>query len=62
MVRQGDPGDALYVIVSGSAAVLSAGRPVGTLAPGDYFGELSVFDAGLAARPSAPRSTSPACA
>jgi CRP-like cAMP-binding protein len=45
VVREGDPGDALYVIVSGRAAVLRAGRRVAGLEPGDYFGELSLFDA-----------------
>ncbi len=45
VVRQGDVGDALYVIVSGSALVLRGEQQVASLAPGDYFGELSLFDA-----------------
>lgn len=45
VVRQGDVGDSLYVIVSGSAVVLRGEQLVASLAPGDYFGELSLFDA-----------------
>src|SRR3954466_7867421 len=44
VVREGavDPG--LYVIVSGSALVFRGGQQVASLEPGDYFGELSLFD------------------
>jgi CRP-like cAMP-binding protein len=45
VVREGDAGEGLYVITSGTAVVLRGGRQVALLAPGDYFGELSLFDA-----------------
>ena len=49
--RKGDPGDAMYIIEAGSVAV-SIWTPqneeivVSVLGPGDFFGELSLFDAG----------------
>jgi len=43
VVDKGDPGNALYVILSGSARV--RGRPASrTLRTGDYFGELGAVD------------------
>ena len=44
VVTQGDPGDAFYVITSGSARVTRNGTEVARLEVGDYFGELSLFD------------------
>jgi CRP-like cAMP-binding protein len=49
IVAQSDPGDAMYVVVSGSVKVLvnsAEGAEVlfCTLGPGDYFGELSFLD------------------
>ena len=44
VVREGDAGDGFYVVTSGSAAVRRGGQEVARLAPGDYFGELSLFD------------------
>lgn len=44
VVCEGDIGDAFYVITDGSATVRRAGGEVAQLAPGDYFGELSLFD------------------
>lgn len=34
----------MHVILAGVAIVVVNGRPVGTLGPGDYFGELSLID------------------
>jgi CRP/FNR family transcriptional regulator, cyclic AMP receptor protein len=56
---QGDPGDALYVILRGKVRI---GRPAGPsrenlltlLGPGDFFGELTLFD------PSPRRATATA--
>ena len=42
--REGDAGDGFYVIASGAASVERDGTVVAQLAPGDYFGELSLFD------------------
>lgn len=43
VIRQGDPGDAFYIILEGSARVHRDGNHVGTLNPGDYFGELALI-------------------
>ena len=44
VVRQGDPGDALCIVVSGSLEVRRNDRAVAELTRGDYFGELSLID------------------
>jgi CRP-like cAMP-binding protein len=46
VVREGETDPGLFVIASGSAIVFRGGRQVASLGPGDYFGELSLFDAG----------------
>jgi CRP-like cAMP-binding protein len=44
VVTEGDRGDDFFVITSGKGRVTRAGREVAELGPGDYFGELSLFD------------------
>lgn len=44
LVRQGEAGDAFYVLLEGSAKVVHTGRRAATLGPGDWFGELAVLD------------------
>ena len=44
VVREGETGDGFYVVTSGNATVRRDGHEVAKLAPGDYFGELSLFD------------------
>ena len=44
VVREGDKGGTFFVITSGRARVARGGHDVDTLGPGDYFGELSLFD------------------
>jgi CRP-like cAMP-binding protein len=46
IVEEGRAGEAMYVVLSGSARVTRAGRKVGELFPGDFFGELSALDGG----------------
>jgi CRP-like cAMP-binding protein len=46
IVEEGRAGEAMYVVLSGSARVTRAGRMVGELFPGDFFGELSALDGG----------------
>jgi CRP/FNR family cyclic AMP-dependent transcriptional regulator len=46
IVKQGDPGDAFYVVLKGQAKVTSNGRFVTRLVPGDHFGEIAVLDGG----------------
>jgi CRP-like cAMP-binding protein len=40
---EGDPGDALFLIVSGEVEVLQGGERVKVLRDADYFGELAVL-------------------
>jgi CRP/FNR family cyclic AMP-dependent transcriptional regulator len=44
LVTQGDPGSGMYLLIQGSAEVSVNGHPVGALATGDYFGEMSLID------------------
>jgi CRP/FNR family cyclic AMP-dependent transcriptional regulator len=44
IVRAGDDGDALFVVLDGSATVKRHGRQVAELGDGDYFGELALLD------------------
>jgi len=46
LCKAGDQGDALFVLLDGSAVVERDGRDVARLGPGDYFGELSLLDPG----------------
>lgn len=49
LVRKGEPGDALFVILEGEAVVQQEGDEVDRVGPGAYFGELAILD-------GAPRS------
>ncbi len=44
VVREGDPGDALYIIVEGTVEIHTGGRMVARMTAGDFFGEISLFD------------------
>jgi len=44
MVKQGEPGIGFLLILDGKAEVRRNGKKVTTLAPGDFFGEMSVID------------------
>ena len=44
LMREGDHGDAFYVVLDGRAVVEAAGRRVGMLAAGDHVGELALLD------------------
>jgi CRP-like cAMP-binding protein len=46
IVREGDPGETLFVVLAGSGKVARGGRKVGAVVPGDFFGELSAIDGG----------------
>ena len=43
IIREGAPGDALYVIESGQVVVEQAGQPIAHLDEGDFFGEMSLL-------------------
>jgi CRP-like cAMP-binding protein len=44
VVREGDPATVLYLIVSGHAGVQQGGEKVGSLGPGEFFGELALIE------------------
>jgi CRP-like cAMP-binding protein len=44
MVKEGAPGETLFVLLEGSAKVTKGGRAIRRLASGDFFGEVAVMD------------------
>ena len=46
IVRAGDPGDALYVVLDGAVSVRRRGLPGVTLGIGSFFGEMALLDGG----------------
>ena len=47
VIQEGEPGDSFFVAVSGQAKVVSGGKTLHRLIPGDHFGEISLLDGGL---------------
>jgi len=48
LTTQGRPGDSFYILLDGEADVEVDGKPRATLKTGDFFGEISMLDRGLA--------------
>jgi CRP-like cAMP-binding protein len=44
VVEEGMLGEAMFVILTGEATVLKGQRRLGTMRPGDFFGEVAVLD------------------
>jgi CRP/FNR family transcriptional regulator, cyclic AMP receptor protein len=44
LVKEGEPGDALFVILEGDAVVQRDGAELNRVGPGAYFGELAILD------------------
>lgn len=44
VIRQGDHGDAFFLLLSGQVTVERDGATVGELGPGQWFGELALLD------------------
>jgi CRP-like cAMP-binding protein len=47
IVEAGQPGGTFHVILEGEARVDRNGRTIDRMAPGDFFGEISLLDGGL---------------
>ncbi|MEX1072743.1 MAG: cyclic nucleotide-binding domain-containing protein [Chloroflexota bacterium] len=47
LMRQGDSGADMMVVVSGQVAVERDGERLNTLGPGDFFGEIAIIERGL---------------
>lgn len=46
IITQDEPGDAFYLLVSGSAVAKRNGRRLSSMGPGDFFGEVALLDGG----------------
>jgi CRP-like cAMP-binding protein len=57
LVGEGAPGYTFFILAEGTAEVTSEGRPVATLEPGDFFGEIAILGRGR--RSATVSSTSP---
>jgi CRP/FNR family cyclic AMP-dependent transcriptional regulator len=44
VIREGDAGDAFYVLLEGDATVSQDGQPIAVIHAGDHFGELALLD------------------
>jgi CRP-like cAMP-binding protein len=44
LMREGDAGTGLFLIIDGTAEVVREGHAIASLGPGDFVGELSVID------------------
>ena len=46
IVKEGDEGESIFIVLAGQAKVTVKGRTVGRTLPGDHFGEISLLDGG----------------
>jgi CRP-like cAMP-binding protein len=44
LIREGDAGDAFYVLLDGEASVSQRGHQIAVVQPGSHFGELALLD------------------
>jgi CRP-like cAMP-binding protein len=44
LIKEGEPGDALFVILEGEAVVYQGGQEVSRTSTGAYFGEMAILD------------------
>ena len=48
VIREGQPTDAFFILLSGTVNVTRGGKPAAQLGPGDFFGEIGMLDQGPA--------------
>jgi CRP/FNR family transcriptional regulator, cyclic AMP receptor protein len=48
VIREGQPTEAFFILVSGNVNVTRAGKPAARLGPGEFFGEIGMLDQGPA--------------
>ena len=46
IVEEGQPGGTFYVVIEGEAKVVRGKRTIAHVAPGEFFGEISLLDGG----------------
>ncbi|MCU1391771.1 MAG: cyclic nucleotide-binding protein [Ilumatobacteraceae bacterium] len=46
LVREGAGTPEFFIIIDGTATVTREGKEIGTVGPGDFFGEISIIDGG----------------
>ena len=44
LIKEGEDGDSLFVLLEGEAAVYQGGQEVSRSGPGGYFGEMAILD------------------
>src|SRR5260370_25769131 len=44
LIREGEPGREVFLIVDGQAAVSLRDQPLGTVGPGEFVGEMTLFE------------------
>jgi CRP/FNR family cyclic AMP-dependent transcriptional regulator len=48
VIREGQPTDAFFIVMSGNVNVTRQGKPAARLGPGEFFGEIGMLDQGPA--------------
>jgi CRP/FNR family transcriptional regulator, cyclic AMP receptor protein len=48
VIREGQPTDAFFIVVTGNVNVTRQGKPAARLGPGEFFGEIGMLDQGPA--------------
>jgi CRP/FNR family cyclic AMP-dependent transcriptional regulator len=48
VIREGQPTDAFFIVLTGNVNVTRKGKPAARLGPGEFFGEIGMLDQGPA--------------
>ena len=44
LVKEGDPGQEFFILLSGKASISRKGKEIAVIGPGEWFGELALLD------------------